>query len=313
LGDALWEQIETDFGVRLCNVYGLSETTIAATLCGPDDENFRRGTVGRPLKGAEIALANDHGAPEKGIEQGEVLIRTNSLFSRYLNQAEATTATLHDGWLKTGDVGRMNVDGTLCIVGRIKNIIVKGGENINPYEITNRLLSHPQVQQAEVIGLDDKLWGEVIAAAIVCDDSELSDADIIAYCTSHLSGFKLPDYILRFDQLPYGASGKVQRQILKGQCTEKLKQLEPSDTKEANMADTVYRIAERIFKVPGGSVSIDSNPGNTLGWDSLGHLNFVMAVETQFGFEFSTREMMRLEDMAVVIRMIQQKLVVVSA
>jgi long-chain acyl-CoA synthetase len=306
LDETLWTQVEQAWGIRLCNVYGLSETTIAATISGPDDASHLRGTVGLPLAGVEIDVRDEQGRTVTGDESGEVFIRTRALFSRYLNQPEATAAVLEDGWLRTGDVGRMASDGKLLVVGRLKNIVIKGGENINPEEVAARLMAHPGIQQAEVLGLPDARFGETLAAALVLNDEALSDADIVAHCASHLSAFKLPTHLLRFHSLPLGPSGKVQRSVLKDLCLKRLERqglARDGQHDAASIEDAVLRTAEQVFKARPNSISVSNAPGNTPGWDSLGHLNLITAVEDTFDVRFSATEVMRMETMGTIVEM----------
>lgn len=310
LDETLWTRVEQDLGIRLCNVYGLSETTIAATISGPDDGSHRRGTVGTPLAGVEIEVRAPDGTAVPDGGHGEVFIRTNALFSRYLNQPDATAAVLVDGWLKTGDLGCRSADGLLAIVGRMKNIVVKGGENINPEEVAARLSAHPGIRQAEVLGLPDARFGETLAAALVLGDAALSDAEILAHCASHLSAAKLPSHVIRFTDLPLGPSGKVQREVLKTLCIERLQQARQASsagTRSPEVRDSVLRIAEEVFQARSDSITLDNAPDNTLGWDSLGHLNFITAVEHRFDIRFSAVEMMRLVNMRLIVDLARDK------
>ncbi|MDP9901052.1 AMP-binding protein [Variovorax ginsengisoli] len=310
LDETLWARVEQDLNIRLCNVYGLSETTIAATISGPDDASHRRGTVGTPLTGVEVVVRAPDGTTVPDGSHGEVFIRSNALFSRYLHQPEATAAVLVDGWMKTGDLGYRAPDGTLSIVGRIKNIVIKGGENINPEEVGARLLAHPGIHQAQVLGLPDARFGETLVAAVVLGDAALSDAEILAHCASHLSAAKLPAHVIRFTQLPLGPSGKVQREVLKALCIERLlqaRQERSADSAAPEVQSSVLRLAEQVFQAKPDSITLDSAPDNTLGWDSLGHLNFITAVEGRFGIHFSAVEMMRLANMRLIVELARDK------
>ena len=309
LDETLWTRVEQDLNIRLCNVYGLSETTIAATISGPDDGSHQRGTVGTPLAGVEIAVRAPDGTTVPDGSNGEVFIRTGAMFSRYLHQPEATAAVLVDGWLKTGDLGCRSPDGTLAIVGRIKNIVIKGGENINPEEVGARLLAHAGIHQAEVVGLPDPRFGETLVAAVVLGNAALSDAEILAHCASHLSAAKLPAHVIRFTELPLGPSGKVQREVLKAQCIERLQQARQARSAAVapEVQDSVLRIAEEVFQARRDSITLDNAPDNTPGWDSLGHLNFITAVEDRFGIRFSAVEMMRLANMQLIADLARDK------
>lgn len=312
LDSTLWVELEECFSIKVANGYGLSETTAIATISSHDDQASQIGTVGSPLEGVLLQVVNEQGAV-LGVDQlGEIQICGDILFSRYLKNEMATTETLSNGWLKTGDLGRINKDGVVSIKGRIKNIIIRGGVNICPEEIQDRLLQHNSVQFTEVVGIPDPVWGETIVACIVRKNSDCGDKDFLAFCAERLGSSKLPDQFLYFDALPTGPSGKVQRKILVELVADKLELIRSEKERvfssDENVEDTVFTIAANTFNVDLSTISLESSASSTLGWDSLGHLNLMVSIEQHFSFRFEAQEMMSIETMQQLINVVSKKI-----
>ena len=131
----------------------------------------------------------------------------------YLNNSAANEASFRDGWFRTGDVGTISRDGYLTLVGRIKEMINRGGEKIAPREIDEVLLSHPVVCEAVAYGVADRKYGEVVHAVVVAD-SDVGEKELMAHCSQRLASFKVPIRIVLVDEIPKGPTGKVQRTAL---------------------------------------------------------------------------------------------------
>jgi long-chain acyl-CoA synthetase len=200
------------------NAYGLTETSSVATLLTPQDAIDRPDSVGRPVPTVRIRIADDEGHEVPQGETGEVLITGPTLMAGYWGKPEATAEAIRDGWLHTGDIGRVDADGYLYITDRKKDMIIRGGENIYCVEIENRLVAHPDVLDAAVIGVPHPELGEEVKAVVqVTEDSPLTADDIRAWVAETLAGFKVPAYIdLRTDKLPRNASGKLLKNALRG-------------------------------------------------------------------------------------------------
>jgi long-chain acyl-CoA synthetase len=131
----------------------------------------------------------------------------------YFRDEEATRKTIVDGWLHTGDLGRMDQEGYVFLVGRKKEIIIRGGENVSPLEIEEVLCRHPSVRDVAVGGLPDRIWGEVVVACVVANGTA-SEQELIGYCRENLADFKVPVKIALVDELPRNATGKILRRNL---------------------------------------------------------------------------------------------------
>ncbi|SDC90620.1 class I adenylate-forming enzyme family protein [Rhodococcus tukisamuensis] len=206
---------ERRFGFGLVEGYGLTEATCACT-CNPVDGPRKLGTVGVPLPRQRVAVMNEDGTLLPPGERGEVVVQGPNVMQGYLNRAEATADALGDGWLHTGDVGVLNEDGYLTLVDRIKDMIIRGGENIYPKEIETVLHSHPHVREAAVVGAADAVLGEVpVAYVSTYPDSALDADDLRALCRTHLTKIKVPVAIEILDALPKNPIGKVDKRALR--------------------------------------------------------------------------------------------------
>jgi len=206
--------------------YGLTETAGAVCINLPANHRpearalGRLDSVGRAGLGAEIIVADEHGRELPRGEVGEVLARGPMVMQGYWRNPEATAAALRDGWLHTGDAGRMLPDGHLFIVDRLKDMIISGGENVYCAEVEAALRSHPQVRLAAVVGVPDARWGEAVHAAVVLADDSAVDSDALrAWCRERLAGYKCPRGISFVRELPMSAAGKVLKNVLREQVS----------------------------------------------------------------------------------------------
>jgi fatty-acyl-CoA synthase len=214
----LCRRLEAELALTVWVMYGLTETCGAVTQTRPSDtDDARLATVGAPLPGAEVAIIEPGSGRrlEMG-DEGEVCVRGYQLMSGYLDDPQATAKTIDtDGWLHTGDLGRLDNTGRLRIAGRLKDIVNRGGRKLYPAEIEQVLSAHPGVGAVAVAPLPDRHWGE-IAAAFVKPSSNTppSDADLVAWCRRHLAPYKTPERWIFVNELPLTRSGKVQKQTL---------------------------------------------------------------------------------------------------
>ncbi len=203
---------EKKFGIGIIETMGLTET-VAPAFSNPLEAALRKvGSVGR-ASGCEARVVDERGEPVPDGVAGEVCIRGPQVTPGYYKNPEATAgAFFPGGWLRTGDIGVRDADGFFFITGRIKELIIKGGENIAPREIDEVLLRHPAVLDAASVGIPDRHYGQEIAACVVRrDGAACGEDELRAFCIEHLGRYKAPKAIHFVAELPRGPSGKVQR------------------------------------------------------------------------------------------------------
>ena len=197
--------------------YGLTEGGTAAATSPDDDVETIATSVGRPRPGIELRIVDDKGRAVPVGDAGEILLRGGSIMSHYLDDPAATAQTLSpDGWLRTGDLGAIDPNGCLRIVGRAKDMFIVGGFNAYPAEIENALLRHPDIKQAAVIGIPDERLGEVGMAFVVTRaGSDVTPASIIEWSREQMANYKVPRAVELVDELPLNATGKVMKEVLR--------------------------------------------------------------------------------------------------
>ena len=195
--------------------YGLTETASQVATLAPDEIDEHPSSAGRPLPGVKIRICDTRGRKQLPSTAGEVWVHGAQVMAGYLNHPDENARVLRDGWLRTGDIGNLSSDGYLSILDRRSDLIVSGGENIYPAEVEAALVSHPDVQEAAVIGRADPTWGQVVHAFIVRGASrEPSPDELIAHCRSRLAGYKRPQEFHFVASLPRTRSGKLRRDAL---------------------------------------------------------------------------------------------------
>ena len=202
---------EARFSVPIVETMGLTETS-AQILSNPRPPGVRK--IGSPgtCYGCEVEIQDHLGQKVSTGEEGEIVVRGPNVMLGYLDNAEATKAAFRDGWLRTGDLARMDADGYVFVTGRLKELIIKGGENIAPREVDEALYTHPDVIEAAAFARRCARYGETVEAAVrVRSGSDLTGNDLIRICQERLGAFKSPDVIHFLDELPKGPSGKIQR------------------------------------------------------------------------------------------------------
>jgi fatty-acyl-CoA synthase len=191
-------------GVEIVQGYGLTEAAPNVLCLPPEDARRKAGFAGKPYPYVECALA----------EQDELLVRGPNVFPGYWRNPEATAEVLRDGWLHTGDVAEVDAEGDYRIRGRLKELVISGGENVYPAEVEAVLVEHPAVVAAAVVGVPDERWGEV-CAAFVCLRAETTDDDLTSWCRTRLAHFKVPKSFHVVEELPRNSMGKVQKSELR--------------------------------------------------------------------------------------------------
>ncbi|MFM9958269.1 MAG: AMP-binding protein [Phycisphaerales bacterium] len=210
------ERFYEKFGVRINEGYGLTETAPATNVCLP--ENHRPHSVGRPLPGVQQRIVEPESGRTLGPNQdGEVRMKGPNIMQGYYKlPAETAAAFDKDGWFRTGDIGRFDSDGHLSITGRIKEMMIVGGENVFPREIEEVLNKHPEVHASAVIGLNDPMRGEVPIAFIeVREGGHFDEPNLRSWCRERLANYKVPRDIRHVEALPRNPTGKIMRRELK--------------------------------------------------------------------------------------------------
>lgn len=217
--ETLMRRVIDELGAReMLVAYGLTEASPAVTTSYPDDPvAVRCGTVGRELPGVEVRIV-DPGTGEDvdAGGDGELWCRGPNVMLGYFALPEATAAAItDDGWLRTGDLATRDTAGNHRIVGRIKEMILRGGENVYPAEVEDVVRGHPAVRDVAVFPVESERWGEEVAAALVLEpEAVLPTADLPAFLSERLAAYKRPTWIGRLPELPLTGSGKVRRALL---------------------------------------------------------------------------------------------------
>ncbi len=215
LTEATMRTFEKAFGIPIVEGYGLTEATCVSTI-NPRDGVRKIGSIGIPLPGQEVKILAEDGSECQRGTSGEICIGGDAVMKGYFNRPEETAQTIVDGYLHTGDVGIMDEDGYIFIVDRIKDMIIRGGENIYPKEIDNLLATHPMIQEAATVGVPDDTMGEAVKVFVIPLDDELTETEVIAFCEKNLATFKVPQYVeILDDDFPRSPIGKVLKKELR--------------------------------------------------------------------------------------------------
>ena len=214
LPPAVFEKLNSVFGCSVIEAYGMTEATHQMTSNPLPPKKQKPGFVGIPA-GPEVCIMDEKDKILNQGEIGEICIKGDNVTLGYDNNPEANKSSFTNGWFRTGDQGYFDQNGYLKISGRLKEIINKGGEKISPLEVDNILMDHPLIEQAVCFGYEDKMLGEDIAAAIIVKEGKnCSETDVKTYAQEKLAKFKIPKKIFFVNEIPKGATGKLQRNVL---------------------------------------------------------------------------------------------------
>jgi long-chain acyl-CoA synthetase len=207
-----WQQVT---GCALFEGYGMTESSPVATMNRPDTTEFS-GSIGMPAPSTELSIQDDEGNLLPQGEIGEICIRGPQVMAGYWQRPEETAKTItKDGWLRTGDVGKMDERGYFYIVDRKKDMILVSGFNVYPNEIEDVVAAHPGVLEVAAVGVPDEKSGEAVKLVIVKKDPNLTVEDIKAHCRANLTGYKQPKIIEFRSELPKTNVGKILRRELR--------------------------------------------------------------------------------------------------
>jgi acyl-CoA synthetase (AMP-forming)/AMP-acid ligase II len=209
---AVLEEFEARTGVRVIESYGMSEAGGQVTS-NPLDLR-KPGSAGLPYTNA-LRVVDEHGVPLGANQTGEVVLRGPNVSYGYLENADANRESFQNGWFHTGDLGYLDNDGYVFLVGRKKELINRAGEKIAPREIEEILYRMPEIESAAVVGVPDCLYGEEVACFLVLrPELSLTEERVAAHCSKNLAGFKVPRKVFFVEELPKGPNGKIQRRRL---------------------------------------------------------------------------------------------------
>ncbi|MEM7305296.1 MAG: fatty acid--CoA ligase [Planctomycetota bacterium] len=211
----LKESIQT-FGCEFGQIYGLTETGNTAVFLRPNDhhdlESERLKAAGRPYPGVRAKVIDEQGGELGAREIGEICLHSPANMTGYWNRPDATSDTLRDGWLHTGDAGYLDEDGYVFVCDRVKDMIIYAGENIYPAEVESAIVGHPAVAECAVIGVPSERWGEEVKAMVVLKPGQTAKPhEILALARGEIASFKVPKSVDFIDELPRTPSGKVRK------------------------------------------------------------------------------------------------------
>jgi oxalate---CoA ligase len=276
LSEALFLRLEQLFGVPVVQSYGLTEALpVSSTPLNP----YRRkpASVGIPV--SDITIMDDCGLPLGCGDAGEILVRGPQVFSGYHNYPEANESVFSDGWFRTGDMGYLDEENYLYVTGRIKEMINRGGQKVSPGEVETALTSHPAVQEVAVFGIPhDRLGEAVVAAVVLKDEAQASEADLLRHAAKHLAPFKIPQQIITVSGIPKGPTGKFRRSDLSEHFRELLNPVFALPVTETEK--TIAKIWSNILKIE--TLSRNEN-FFSLGGDSLSAIDMLFNIEKALG------------------------------
>jgi long-chain acyl-CoA synthetase len=216
-GMALMEAVAEDWqkstGCVISEGYGMTE---ASPVVSMNPLGFQKlGSAGIPIPGTEIKVVNEQGEEQQVGGEGELCVRGDQVMPGYWHCPEKTAETLVDGWLHTGDIVKIDEQGYIKVVDRLKDMIIVSGFNVYPNELEQTLTTHPDVSQCAAIGVADPKAGEVVKMFVITSNPELTEAQVIQFCKENMAGYKVPKYVEFRDQLPMTNVGKVLRKDLR--------------------------------------------------------------------------------------------------
>jgi long-chain acyl-CoA synthetase len=305
LDAGLWDAFESTFKIRLSNIYGLTETVAGSLFCGPLNETYQKYSIGKPID-CEIRIVDDSFNSLPHGETGELCLKGDHIMKQYWGSPAMTDEAFRKGWFLTGDLASMDEGGFVTIRGRKKNLIISGGINIQPEEITECLLKLEPVHEACAIGMPDEVFGEKLFAVVVLKPGfHTTGTDLIEKCRISLEEKKVPHRIIILEEFPKGVSGKVQLSHLRELL---VKQQSTHMLIHGNLYENdVLAIAADSFQVPVSALSIRDTSQTIAGWDSLAHLGFITSLEEHFKVRFNTSEIITMNSIRRATDLIKEK------
>lgn len=296
----LWDHFETRFGVKIWNVYGMTESVADALYAGDHPEMGSRGTIGRPV--------DCHARISGGATEGELeLSGANIVPGYWKNEAVSAETRTPDGWFRTGDIARQRSDGSYDHLGRSRTIINQGSVTIRPDEINEALLSHPDVLEVVTFAMPDADFEE-IAIAVTVLANPVEPAVLFDHCNTRLEPLKRPKRIVIKDNLPKTATGKpdisrLKQVMLNGELSP---ETAGTSAKNAALETQLFAVAAQVFGVVIDELNLASTPDTVPGWDSFNHLKLMMEVEVQLGIVLSTKDIISIRSLGDLISQLEK-------
>ena len=307
LDENLWRSFEQRYRVRIVNVYGLTESVCESIYCGPDDATRKVGTIGKPID-SEARVIDESGAELPIGKVGELCLRGDHIMKGYFRMPEETAKVLKGGWFHTGDLGWKDEEGYFHIAGRKKDVIITGGVNVYPEDVTGVFRSLPGVLDAVTFGLPDETWGEkVVSCVLPVQGVTLKVETLAEHFLERASRQKLPKEIHVLDEFPRGPAGKVVIALVKKKVEDLEARSSPTMPQTGSVEDRIIRIAARTFKTSAGALSLRSDSENTKGWNSLAHVEFLLGLEQEFGLRMSPQEIMRIRSLGDAVTIVAHR------
>jgi long-chain acyl-CoA synthetase len=307
LDENLWRSFEQRYRVRIVNVYGLTESVCESLYCGPDEATRKLGTIGKPID-SEARIVDESGVVLPVAKTGELCLRGDNIMKGYFRMPEETAMVLKDGWFHTGDLAWQDEDGFFHIVGRKKDVIITGGVNVYPEDVTGVLRSLPGVLDAVTFGLADETWGEkVVSCVLPAPDTILSVESLAQAFLERAARQKLPKEIYILDEFPRGPAGKVVTALVKKKVEELKAKARAVEEPSGNAEERIMRVAARSFKTAATALSMRSDAENTKGWNSLAHVEFLLGLEQEFGLRMSPQDIMNIRSLGDALNVVIQR------
>lgn len=301
-------EFEEKYSTPIYTAYGLTESTSFSTCTRPGEDDRTSGSAGKPLPINEVKIYKREGEVPTGVV-GEICIRGNNICAGYLNRPEVTREKIHDGWLHTGDLGYFNDEGALFVVDRIDNMIIVGGENVYPTEIERLVPELSGMKEGVLLSLPDRIMDHELVMVYRGTGDNPRIKEWKDYFLTKLISFKVPRRFvdikeLGLDTFPTTDNGKIKRKALQQMLEDKFsaqQRSEDSDTdsKGAFIVDKSKSLVGEIMQLD--SVNDDQNMENTPAWDSIRHLQLIMALEQAFGVNLTPAQISNMTSLTSII------------
>lgn len=297
------ENFNQTFGIKIRNFYGLTETISGALYC--DTSVHPPESLGIPI-GVEARLIANNTIVTDFNTAGELQLRSDQIMHSYYDNPKATAEAFDKGWFKTGDVFTVDEAGHYHFKFRLKDIIKKGGVSLYPKDICHHILNYPDIKECEVVGLQDAVFEEAIAACIVVEKA-VNLPELADYCKEVLANEMQPDYWVVCRHLPRTSVGKVDKPKLQDIVKKQIAVGEAESLSDDTLEKSVLDLAAYVFKTDLDSLRTGMGKNQIAGWDSYAHLKFIKQIEKEYDIRLKARDIMQIETLEDVVTFIRAK------